>query len=183
LTAAPVAAKWPPRPNKPPPVIVLEQRFLGYGKLGSSSADQDALNKAIDWLKQDGRVGWVPPADFFRSRKEMWSKAEPTEQERQNAQDLKVSRDAAGGPIEVVAWELKVDETQVGEWHQKAREKRMTERQGLFARVMAGVLALLVVCGGYLRLEEATRGYYTLLLRAAALAVLVAVGAGLWLLR
>jgi hypothetical protein len=52
----------------------------------------------------------------------------------------------------------------------------------LFARVLAGLVALLVVAGGYLRLEEATRGYYTTLLRAAAVAFLALVGAGLWLL-
>ena len=43
-------------------------------------------------------------------------------------------------------------------------------------------MALLLVCGGYLRLEEATRGYYTRLLRLAAFCTLVGVGVGLWLL-
>jgi hypothetical protein len=56
------------------------------------------------------------------------------------------------------------------------------QRQWLTARVLAGVVALLLVCGGYLRLEEATRGYYTRLLRLAALGTLAGVGAGLWLL-
>lgn len=56
------------------------------------------------------------------------------------------------------------------------------QRQWFAARGLAGFVALLLVCAGYLRLEEATRGYYTRLLRLAAFGVLVGVGVGLWLL-
>jgi hypothetical protein len=35
---------------------------------------------------------------------------------------------------------------------------------------------------GYLRLDEATKGYYTNLLRLGSLAVIGTVGAGVWLL-
>ena len=45
----------------------------------------------------------------------------------------------------------------------------------LLARVLGGALAVLLVVAGYLRLEEATRGYYTKLLRLAAF---VRAGAG-----
>ena len=72
---------------------------------------------------------------------------------------------------------LTVTAGQKEEMQQVAREHRMKERQGLVARVLAGLVALLLVAGGYLRLEEATRGYYTTLLRGAALVVLALVGA------
>ena len=48
---------------------------------------------------------------------------------------------------------------------------------------LGGSVALLIVLGGYLRLEEATRGYYTRVLRLTAAGVLSAVAVGLWILR
>jgi hypothetical protein len=61
-------------------------------------------------------------------------------------------------------------------------QQHTRQRQWMAARGLAGFVALLLVCAGYLRLDEATRGYYTRLLRLAALGVLVGVGVGLWLL-
>jgi hypothetical protein len=63
-----------------------------------------------------------------------------------------------------------------------ARQGRMESRHLILARILGGLVAMLLVLGGYLRLEEATRGYYTSLLRLSAVGVLTAVGAGLWLL-
>jgi len=64
----------------------------------------------------------------------------------------------------------------------KVRQDRATARQGVLARVLAGLVALLVVGACYLRLEDATKGYYTTLLRLAAVAFVALVGAGIWLL-
>jgi hypothetical protein len=61
-------------------------------------------------------------------------------------------------------------------------QQHTRQRQWLMARVLAGAVALLLVCAGYLRLEEATRGYYTRLLRLVAFGALTGVGVGLWLL-
>jgi len=41
---------------------------------------------------------------------------------------------------------------------------------------------LLLAVAGYLRLEDATKGYYTRLLRLAAVAFVALVGAGLWMM-
>jgi hypothetical protein len=60
-----------------------------------------------------------------------------------------------------------------------AREERMQQRHLLLARVLVGLVALLMVVAGYLRLEDATRGYYTTLLRVAAVGILVLAGLGL----
>ena len=48
--------------------------------------------------------------------------------------------------------------------------------------MLGGVVCLLLVVGGYLRLEEATKGYYTRLLRLTAIAVLIGVGVGLYVM-
>jgi hypothetical protein len=60
---------------------------------------------------------------------------------------------------------------------------RLEQRHKSVLLVLAAVVALLLVVAGYLRLEEATRGYYTGLLRLGAAALLLLAGAGLWLLR
>lgn len=59
------------------------------------------------------------------------------------------------------------------------RQERVVDRHLSLARVLFGVLAVLLVVTGYLRLEEATKGYYTTLLRMAAIGVLVATAVGL----
>ena len=71
----------------------------------------------------------------------------------------------------------------LGEAQAMARQQRMEIRQGILARVLAAAMALLLVLGGYLRLEEVPRGYYTRALRLAAVGLLAVVGVGLWLLR
>jgi hypothetical protein len=55
----------------------------------------------------------------------------------------------------------------------------MVSRHLLLARVLGGVVCLLIVVGAYLRLEEATKGYYTRLLRLTAIGILIGVGAAL----
>jgi hypothetical protein len=62
------------------------------------------------------------------------------------------------------------------------RKEVSKERQTLLAKLLAGLLAGLVAVAGYLRLDEATKGYYTTWLRVASVALVATVGAGAWLL-
>jgi hypothetical protein len=62
-----------------------------------------------------------------------------------------------------------------------AREHRVLERHKLLGRVLAGLVIALVVIAGYLRLEEATRGYYTQMLRLAAVTLVSLAAFALWL--
>src|SRR5207253_1873148 len=62
------------------------------------------------------------------------------------------------------------------EWvsHEKeVRQERAVKRQTSILRILGGLIAVLLVVAGYLRLEEATRGYYTAMLRVAAIGVLL----------
>jgi hypothetical protein len=149
--------------------------FLGYGRT-ESDARQHALEQAREWLAEKGGLDWTPAADYLL-QKGLVRFLAPTEEEWKQAQDLKIT-----GPMKVVKMELAVTAAQAEDVQQVARVQRMKQRQGVLARLLAGLVALLLVAGGYLRLEEATRGYYTTLLRTAALVVLALVGAGLWLL-
>jgi hypothetical protein len=53
-------------------------------------------------------------------------------------------------------------------------------RLGQMAAVLGFVLACLAVVSGYIRTDEATRGYYTAPLRVAALGALGTAGFGLY---
>jgi hypothetical protein len=67
--------------------------------------------------------------------------------------------------------------------HQTAlRLDRAHVRQMVLVRLLAGIVAILIAVASYLRLEDATKGYYTTLLRVVAVAFVAAVVAGLALI-
>jgi len=106
-----------------------------------------------DYLRQHGMLDWPP-------KTEPW-----TSQSGDEYQRAKVK--------------LTVTEDQLTELKQEGRKVRSSERQHWAVLGLAGAVAMLAVFGGYLRLESATKGYYTMLLRAAVLALLGLIGAGL----
>ena len=65
---------------------------------------------------------------------------------------------------------------------QLSRSQSRRNISRISARGLAAILSVLLVVFGYLKLEDATKGYYTLLLRLTALAVLVGAGLCLWTL-
>ena len=81
----------------------------------------------------------------------------------------------------VASYHVRVTPDYLREVARVARHQQMSDRHLIAVRVLVGLVALLLVVTGYLRLEEVTRGYATTMLRAAAVAVLLAVGLGLWM--
>jgi hypothetical protein len=75
---------------------------------------------------------------------------------------------------------VELTQEQVKEMRAQARQQRVTQRQHWLGLGLAGAVSLLLVAAGYLRLEEATKGYYTGLLRLSALSVLALVGFFIW---
>jgi hypothetical protein len=65
---------------------------------------------------------------------------------------------------------------------QELRDERARVRQMVLVRLLAGIVAILIAVASYLRLEDATKGYYTTLLRVVAVAFVAAVVAGLALI-
>jgi hypothetical protein len=64
-----------------------------------------------------------------------------------------------------------------------AREHRVEERHKLLARMLGGLVVLLLVVAGYLRLEDMTRGYATTILRVMAVSLVALTCGALWLTR
>jgi hypothetical protein len=155
------------RPSPAAPAV-LEHIFTGYGDT-DKDAEENALEQARSWLADQGDFGKAG-VEYLKRHKMVQQLGKPS------TENLPVS-----GKLKKVEVQLRVTHAQADELYRIGREERMRPRHLLFARLLGGFLALVLVCGGYLRLEEATRGYYTLLLRAAAVALLLLVGAGLWL--
>jgi hypothetical protein len=157
-----------PGPKQP----LIKEEFKGYG-LTEQDARADALKTARDWLAEHSDLAWAPSPDYLR-KKNMIHFGELTEEEFEKS-----------GRIKVVTMQLEITADQAREIQMQARQKHMTSRHLLLARILAGLVCLLLVVGGYLRLEEATKGYYTRLLRLAAIGVLYilfSIGLGLYLL-
>jgi hypothetical protein len=150
-----------------PKKTLIKEEFKGYG-LTQKDAEANALERACDWLSEhSANLGWTPTPEFLRE-KGMVQFEEPTEEEFKIAKDF-----ADGGKMKVVKMQLEVTSQQAHEIQKQARQERMSWRHRLVAYVLGGFVCLLIVVGGYLRLEEATKGYYTRPLRLTALGILL----------
>ncbi len=118
-------------------------------------------------------LGWEPPAE--RLEKEYLEKQRVLQVEVTE----KVKR--LDGDYYKAVCRIDLNAAYLGELGQLAREHRMVQRHLLAGRLLAGLVVLLVVVWGYLRLEDATRGYYTRLLRVGALGLVALTAAVLWL--
>lgn len=76
--------------------------------------------------------------------------------------------------------QVRVTDDSAKKLRDQARQERVTQRQHSAGLGLAGFVALLLVGAGYLRLEEATKGYYTGLLRLSALGLLGMAAGAIW---
>jgi len=137
-------------------------------------AEANALEKARDRVVEElneryGERDWKLPPSFLRQLKMTRPAAAPEE--------IDLERSGRSWSVRLT---VELTPEALSEIQKLAREQRMVERHRLAARGLAGLLAVLLVAFGYLRLEDATKGYHTTLLRLAALAVLVGAGVFLW---
>lgn len=178
-----LAGVWPwweceaAKPRRRAPAVVEcpfgNDAVVGVGKT-VADAEEDALEQA-----RKGILAYFAEQYGDADLKLTPAKLRALEVARRDGEPLELNLERAG-----LSWEvkLKVELTpeSVREIQKLAREQRMEERQRLAARWLGGLLAVLLVMFGYLRLEDATRGYHTTLLRLAALGVLTAAGLFLW---
>ncbi len=171
------------------------------------TTEDDALNDALakgqkkltEYLRsRTPPMEWTPDPAYIQQR--LWNDlaANDTDVGWKDARELTLSGHKV--PVEIRRFEGLGDmrraairitvtpsvrrefDTQEEAYQKKVRDERATTRQGVLARILAGLVALLAAVACYLRLEDATKGYYTTLLRLAAVAFVTLVGAGLWLL-
>ena len=85
-----------------------------------------------------------------------------------------------GKRLVVARYRVELTDEYLAEARRLARAEVAQERAWAAGRVIAWLLAALVVAAAYLRLEDSTRGYASRLLRLAALAVLALAALALW---
>ncbi|HTU21175.1 MAG TPA: hypothetical protein VMG10_24185 [Gemmataceae bacterium] len=164
LSISPLSARPPvPEPQKP----LIHEEYTGYGKT-EIGARNDALAHASVWLEEHSGLGWSPNGQYLIDHG-LVHFSEPEDKEFEQPM----------GTMKVVKMQLDITARQASEFQKQAQHERMKERQKLSLLVVLGVVCLLGVVGGYLRLEEATKGYYTRWLRLAAVGVLLVIVAGL----
>ncbi len=137
-----------------------------------------ALERAQQKVEEDlqerfARIGWQPPADRLTADYLLQKGVIQAE----GTKEMKVN----GEPRYHAVYRVEINDSYLAGLQKTAQEQRMVARHWLLARALAGAVVLLLVVFGYLRLEDATRGYYTRLLRLAAVGVMVLAGLGLWL--
>jgi hypothetical protein len=203
--AVPAAKPGEPAPSAPSWVVA------GDWRTSDEEAVDDALGHARDKVQEYLRNQDPPlsfPLDPTYLRQQMWRNLDPADPRfkalnwehveakkmkggRQGEVEAQVEAKSFGGLGEMyraavlvgVAERNKSDFTKQEEQYQvKQREARAGARQGVLVRVVGALVAVLAIVALYLRLEDATKGYYTTLLRLAVVAFLALVGAGIWLL-
>jgi hypothetical protein len=160
--------------EKPPEEVVV----TGYG-----ATDIAARARALELAQEKveellairyGELGWRPSGDLLDP--------ETLEQFKVIEEEGKLTPVVLDGDKGMSArYKVRLTPTYLKKVEKEARQDRVGDRHLVLARPLGGALAVLLVVVGYLRLEEATRGYYTKMLRLAAFVVLAIAGAGLWM--
>ncbi len=146
----------------------------GRGK-SAEDAEQDALEKAQGQVttfltNQNPPLEWAPSLNYVER---LVTKRTPEEPE-------KYLRDI--GVTHQVRLDVELTSHQFDQMRDHDRQLRREHRLFWLAKILAVVVAVLAALAGYLRLDEATKGYYTTWLRLAAVGFAAAVGVGAWLL-
>jgi hypothetical protein len=157
---------------KPPAPPEFEAKAEGYGvqqEDATEDAVKDACHKIQEYLASKYGEKFTP------TEAELKAKQIVGQPEFETADNLTLTQEAARKPVIKAVVPVKISAEQVKEFREEARKVRVGGRMKTTGVILAGLIALLLVGGGYLRLEEATKGYYTTLLRVAAVTVLGAI--------
>jgi hypothetical protein len=166
-----------PNPDKPKPAEPKGPPWTVVGRgADQQDADDAALQKARDKLiaylrGQDPPLEWQPSDEYVD--KNLVKEREPVKELEGLVPDSKVYERTL---------KVDVDPKHFREMVDMDRRERVGERQLLLARILGGIVALLVAVFGYFRLEELTKGYYTGWLRVGAVLLVAAVGVTLLLI-
>jgi hypothetical protein len=171
------------RKAPPPPAATarpVEEIVDGYGpnaKAARARALENALERIAEILRQEvGDPNWQVPADLLDPEKLEKEYAVLSEVDKP-----KPAPEANDDRALVARYKIQLTTDYIDAAQKQAMQERVLARHGLLARLLGGLLAVLLVTAGYLRLEEMTRGYATQLLRLGAFIVLALTGLAIWL--
>jgi hypothetical protein len=160
-----------PDARKPAP---FNEAVSGYGTTRANAEEmafETARARIIAYLRRsDPALRWLPSAAYL-SKAGMVTEVSHTK-------DVPTS----SGPLHEVKVRAVVTHDDIKEIQSRDRRERVGERHLLSAKVLLALLLLLAVVAEYFKLEELTRGYYTLRLRALLVVCLGLLGVGVWLI-
>ena len=163
------------QPTTRTPGVVKEfPDVLGRGR-DQQEAEADAVKKAEVMLENflhglNPPLEWVPPPGFVRLS---LFKGEPVRVEEED-------QTVEGFRVKCWKWTLALTAEDWDRIFNLDRQARAERRMVHLGQFLAGIVALLAVVTGYIRLDEYTKGYYTGWLRLGAVSLLAAAGTGLW---
>jgi hypothetical protein len=143
-----------------------------------AESEKDATNYALDklasetadYLFEHGLTDWRPDANDIRSI------LKPNVvRDQKNFEDL--------GTLEHVTVTAELTPPALRKFQKEARQQRASGRMMGLGKGLGMLVVLLAALGGYFRLEEATKGYYTTWLRLTTLGFISAAATTLWIIR
>jgi hypothetical protein len=158
----------------PAPTVRDSWEVFGVAHTGDDAkklALDEAREKIGEYLaKQEPPIQWRPDAQYLEEKKMVkFSESEPAE--------FGLEKD-----LRKVTATVEVTSTTFQDMQDQDRKLRARDRQTFLGKMLAGMVAGLAAVAVYLRLDEATKGYYSLWLRLGSVALVATVGAGAWLL-
>jgi hypothetical protein len=163
----------PPAPVRTGKSQVLQSWVVqGFGveeKDAKKFALEEAKKQLLKYLNDQGIVlKWDPPLSYIESLAKHFEPAEDKEV-------------PVAGHVKQLEIQVLFESKDLRYMLEKEGELRGQDRMMLLGKFLAGLVAFLMAVAGYFRLEEATKGYYTLWLRLGMLGFIAAVGVGIWL--
>jgi hypothetical protein len=161
----------------------LVRTVAGWGRT-QEEAEQDAVHRATEFLAKFLHQ-LKPPLALTPTEAYVRQHLLRGPAERQEDLDQDIKDDKSGEVIHVQCWSLTlaVSPQAYAELvrldQQTQLDRQRAARMLLLAKVLAGVLALLVAVIGYIRIEEWTKGFYTGRVRLVVACLLAAVVLGL----
>lgn len=153
-------------------VVMTFDQVKGLPFKSKEDAYQDALNKARDqveeYLARQGLQGTVRTEDVEKLVQETETVPYPNPRHDPQMENMMS-----------VELQLTMRHEDLKEFKQADRHVRAQTRVELLSKILAGVVVLLLTIGTYIRLDEFSKGYYRIGLRAGAAATVAAAFAGL----
>lgn len=180
--SAPEAPKVPatpaPRPIPATPARPEQEPLHSWEVLGTGETVEDAERDAIERIqgelliyfdKEGVHFARLPDAEFISER--LVKKRE---------EESRIDLGGGVGFARQIRYQAELGERDRRQILEMDRSYRQHDRQVWVGKILAALVLCFAAVAGYYRLDEATKGYYSGLLRLTALGIVAAAGVGVW---
>ncbi len=167
-------------PPPPPSDRAWEEPAYGQTRNDAEQVALDLARKSVeDYLDRNFHdIGWKPTNEDLLQLGVVRIEVQPPDPKLEGPRKESY---LATAHVDVSDPNLRKMQTKVDAARRARLEPAVTQRHLLVGRILGSFVALFLVVFGYVKLEELTRGYYTMLLRLGAGAVVLLAVLGLFL--